>query len=71
MPQPVKFGRKTRMSFSKINEVAAMPNLIRADVMVMPNVLLPILMAVLAVLANIARKKPGEKPAGVRLDVRK
>ena len=27
MPQPVKFGRKTRMSFSKINEVAEMPNL--------------------------------------------
>ncbi|MBQ9972252.1 MAG: DNA-directed RNA polymerase subunit beta, partial [Firmicutes bacterium] len=29
MPQPVKFGRKTRMSFSKINEVAEMPNLIQ------------------------------------------
>ncbi len=28
MPQPVKFGRKTRMSFAKINEVAKMPNLI-------------------------------------------
>ncbi|MBE6036997.1 MAG: DNA-directed RNA polymerase subunit beta [Clostridiales bacterium] len=28
MPHPVKVGRKTRMSFSKINEVAAMPNLI-------------------------------------------
>ena len=29
MPQPVNFGRKTRMSFSKINEVAEMPNLIQ------------------------------------------
>ena len=29
MPQPVKFGKKTRMSFSKINEVAEMPNLIQ------------------------------------------
>ncbi len=29
MPQPVQFGRKTRMSFSKINEVAEMPNLIQ------------------------------------------
>jgi len=29
MPQPVEFGRKTRMSFSKINEVAEMPNLIQ------------------------------------------
>ncbi len=28
MPQPVKYGRKTRMSFAKINEVATMPNLI-------------------------------------------
>ncbi|MDD2190610.1 MAG: DNA-directed RNA polymerase subunit beta [Eubacteriales bacterium] len=28
MPQPVKIGKKTRMSYSKINEVAAMPNLI-------------------------------------------
>lgn len=29
MPEPVKIGRKTRMSFSKIKEVAPMPNLIR------------------------------------------
>ncbi len=29
MPKPVEFGRKTRMSYSKINEVAEMPNLIR------------------------------------------
>ena len=29
MPQPVKFGRKTRMSYSKIHEVADMPNLIQ------------------------------------------
>ena len=28
MPQPVKVGRKERMSFSKINEVCEMPNLI-------------------------------------------
>lgn len=29
MPDPVKIGKKTRMSYSKINEVAAMPNLIQ------------------------------------------
>jgi len=29
MPQPVKVGRKTRMSYSKIHEVAEMPNLIQ------------------------------------------
>ncbi len=29
MPNPVKIGKKTRMSYSKINEVAAMPNLIQ------------------------------------------
>lgn len=29
MPKPVKFGRKTRMSYSKINEVTEMPNLIQ------------------------------------------
>ncbi|MDR1953092.1 MAG: hypothetical protein LBQ21_01200 [Clostridiales Family XIII bacterium] len=29
MPQPVKIGRKTRMSYSKIHEVAEMPNLIQ------------------------------------------
>ncbi|MDD4390864.1 MAG: DNA-directed RNA polymerase subunit beta [Eubacteriales bacterium] len=29
MPQPVKFGRKERMSYSKIHEVAEMPNLIQ------------------------------------------
>ena len=29
MPYPVKIGKKTRMSYSKINEVAAMPNLIQ------------------------------------------
>ena len=29
MPEPVKIGKKTRMSYSKINEVAAMPNLIQ------------------------------------------
>ena len=28
MPQPVQFGRKTRMSFAKIKEAAKMPNLI-------------------------------------------
>ena len=28
MPKPIKVGRKERMSFSKINEVSAMPNLI-------------------------------------------
>ncbi|MDR1067674.1 MAG: hypothetical protein LBL36_00310, partial [Clostridiales Family XIII bacterium] len=29
MPEPVKIGRKTRMSYSKIHEVAEMPNLIQ------------------------------------------
>ncbi len=29
MPEPVKLGRKTRMTYSKINEVAEMPNLIQ------------------------------------------
>lgn len=29
MPKPVEFGRRTRMSYSKINEVAEMPNLIQ------------------------------------------
>ena len=47
--------------------VAVFPNLLRQDVMVMPNVLLPILMAILAVLANFAGKKPGEKTTGPRL----
>ncbi len=29
MPNPVQLGRKDRMTFSKINEVAEMPNLYR------------------------------------------
>ena len=29
MPEPVKFGKKTRMSYSQIHEVAPMPNLIQ------------------------------------------
>ena len=29
MPKPIKMGRKERMSFSQINEVCEMPNLIR------------------------------------------
>ena len=29
MPKPIKLGRKDRMTFSKINEVAEMPNLIQ------------------------------------------
>lgn len=29
MPKPIKLGRKERMTFSKINEVAEMPNLIQ------------------------------------------
>ena len=29
MPYPVKIGKRTRMSYSKIHEVAEMPNLIR------------------------------------------
>jgi DNA-directed RNA polymerase subunit beta len=29
MPEPVKIGKKTRMSYSKIREVAKMPNLIQ------------------------------------------
>ena len=28
MPKPIKVGRKERMTFSKINEVGTMPNLI-------------------------------------------
>ena len=27
MPNPIKLGRKERMTFAKINEVAEMPNL--------------------------------------------
>ena len=29
MPNPIKLGRKERMTFAKINEVAEMPNLIQ------------------------------------------
>ncbi len=29
MPKPVKVGKKTRMSYSQISEVAEMPNLIQ------------------------------------------
>ncbi|MGI6177429.1 MAG: DNA-directed RNA polymerase subunit beta [Eubacterium sp.] len=32
MPKPVKVGRKTRMSFSKINEVCEMPNFVDVQV---------------------------------------
>jgi len=46
---------------------AVLPNLLRQEVMVIPNVLLPILMAVLGILAHIAGKQPEEKPAGIRL----
>lgn len=46
---------------------AAAPNLLRQDVMVVPNVMLPILMAVLCFLAHAAGKQPEEKPAGQRL----
>lgn len=51
--------------------VAAIPNVIRGDVMVLPNVMFPVLMAVLCVLSNLARKKPEEKPTGVRLGDKK
>ena len=50
---------------------AAVPNMLRREVMVMPNVLLPVLMAALAVLAYIVRKTPEEKPTGERLKLRK
>lgn len=50
---------------------AAIPNLIRGDVMVIPNVVFPILMAVLAVLSNMVTKKPEEKTTGNRLGLRK
>ena len=50
---------------------AAVPNMLRREVMVMPNVLLPLLMAAAAVLAYIVRKNPEEKPAGERLKIRK
>lgn len=46
---------------------AACPNLIRGDIMVMPNVVFPVLMAVLCFLAHMARKQPDEKPAAARL----
>ena len=49
---------------------AACPNLIRGDFLVMPNVLLPILMAVELLFANAARKAPEEKPTGERLELR-
>ena len=32
MPEPVKLGKKTRMSYSKIHEVADMPNLIQIQI---------------------------------------
>ena len=50
---------------------AAVSNMLRREVMVMPNVLLPLLMAAAAVLAYIVRKNPEEKPAGERLKIRK
>ncbi len=50
---------------------AAYPNLVRGDIMVVPNVVFPILMAALCFLANTARKQPSEKPAGARLGNRK
>ena len=50
---------------------AACPNLIRGDVLVMPNVLLPILMAVELLIANAVKKAPEEKPTGERLELRK
>ena len=46
---------------------AAAPNLLRQDVMVMPNVLLPILMVVLGFLAHTAGKNREDKPTGPRL----
>ncbi len=30
MPNPIKLGRKERMTFAKINEVAEMPNLFKS-----------------------------------------
>lgn len=47
--------------------VAVLPNLLRQDIMVVPNVLLPILMVVLCFLAHAAGKRKEEKPTGPRL----
>ena len=46
---------------------AAAPNMFRQDVMVVPNVMLPILMAILAFLAYAAGKNKEDKPTGPRL----
>ena len=46
---------------------AAAPNLLRQNVMVVPNVMLPILMVVLCFLAHAAGKSKENKPAGPRL----
>ena len=46
---------------------AAVPNMLRREVMVMPNVLLPILMVVLGFLAHTAGKNREDKPTGPRL----
>ena len=32
MPEPVKIGKKQRMSYSQIHEVASMPNLIQIQI---------------------------------------
>ena len=50
---------------------ATLPVVYRGDVVLVPNVLLPILMLILCFLAYKARKRPEEKPAGIRLKQRK
>ena len=50
--------------------LAACPNLVRGDILVIPNVMFPLLMAVLGLLANAARKEKEETPNGKRLEKR-
>lgn len=50
---------------------AATPTLIRGDVMVVPNVVFTILMAVLCFLSNVVRRQKEEKPTGKRLGRKK
>ena len=49
---------------------AACPNLMRSEIMVAPNVLFPILMAVLSFLAYRVGKKAESKTVAPRLDIK-
>ena len=50
---------------------AACPNLIHSEIMVMPNVIFPLLMAALCLLAYRTGKKPENKVSGPRLDLKR